>query len=153
MQLYHGSGFIVEHPEVRQTKFHKDFYWGFYCTNIKEQAIRWARRHTQDTEIPTLNVYEYTHNAELNIKVFNEMSDEWLDFICACRSGHPHDYDIVEGPMADDTIWNYVEDFLDGDISREAFWALAQYKHPTHQISFHTQRALNCLTFKGSERV
>lgn len=21
---------------------------------------------------------------------------EWLDFIVACRLGHPHDYDIVE---------------------------------------------------------
>ena len=76
------------------------------------------------------------------------MSDEWLDFIAICRSGKHHDYDIVEGPMADDTIWNYVNDFLSGDISREAFWALAKFKHPTHQISFHTEVALKCLSFK-----
>ena len=89
----------------------------------------------------------------LNIKKFPEMSDEWLDFIAICRSGKHHDYDIVEGPMADDTIWNYVNDFLSGDISREAFWALAKFKHPTHQISFHTEAALKCLSFKEAIEV
>jgi hypothetical protein len=49
------------------------------------------------------------------------MDDEWLDFVANCRIGKEHDYDIVEGPMADDTIWNYVEDFILKNISREAF--------------------------------
>ena len=49
--------------------------------------------------------------------------------------------------MADDTIFNYVQNFMDGKISREAFWALAKFKKPTHQISFHTARALTTLTF------
>lgn len=61
-------------------------------------------------------------------------------------------YDIVEEPMANDTIFNYVQNFVDGKISREAFWALAKFKNPTHQISFHTARALATLSFvKGSE--
>lgn len=77
--------------------------------------------------------------------------DEWLDFIGRCRAGFVHDYDIVEGPMADDTIWNYVNDFLSGNISRQAFWELARFKRPTHQISFHTIRALACLEFERSE--
>ena len=81
------------------------------------------------------------------------MSDEWLDFIADCRAGKHHNYDIVEGPMADDTIWNYVNDFLSGDISREAFWALAKFRHPTHQISFHTAAALACLTFKEAKMI
>ena len=78
------------------------------------------------------------------------MSDEWLDFIAACRNGVPHDYDVVEGPMADDTIFNYVQSFLDGEISRAAFWELAKFKYPTHQISFHTARALAALKFERS---
>ena len=49
------------------------------------------------------------------------MTDEWLDFVVACRQGIKHDYDMVEGPMADDTIWNYVDDFTCGEISRTAF--------------------------------
>lgn len=79
------------------------------------------------------------------------MCDEWLDFIADCRSGKLHKYDIVEGPMADDTIWNYVNDFLRGDINRKQFWTLAEFRHPTHQISFHTLSALNCLTFERSD--
>ena len=55
--------------------------------------------------------------------------------------------------MADDTIFNYVQDFVDGKISRAAFWELAKFKHPTHQISFHTARALTALEFVESREV
>ena len=78
---------------------------------------------------------------------FEKMTEEWLDFIAACRVGRAHDYDIVEGPMADDTIFNYVQGFIDGKYSRAAFWELAKFKYPTHQISFHTARALTALKF------
>ena len=44
MELYHASKQIVQYPEVRKTKYTKDFSWGFYCTNNIEQAIRWANR-------------------------------------------------------------------------------------------------------------
>ena len=53
--------------------------------------------------------------------------------------------------MANDTVWNYVNDFMRGVISRKQFWALAEFRYPTHQISFHTLAALECLTFIGSE--
>ena len=55
--------------------------------------------------------------------------------------------------MANDTIYNYVQDFIDGKISRAAFWELAKFKHPTHQICFCTERALETLKFSGSEEV
>lgn len=149
MILYHGSKMIVESPEIRIAKYNKDFYFGFYCTLLPEQAIRWATRFDGTGY---LNEYLYTPNEQLNVKIFTEMTEEWLDFIVSCRLGHSHNYDIVEGPMADDTIFNYVQNFVDGKISREAFWALAKFKKPTHQISFHTARALTALSFvKGSE--
>lgn len=147
--LYHGSNQIVDEPEIRIARYNKDFYYGFYCTLIKEQAIKWATRY-QSTGY--LNEYSYTENPELKIKKFESMTEEWLDFIADCRLGKAHDYDIVEGPMANDTIFNYVQDFIDGNISRAAFWELAKFKKPTHQISFHTARALTTLKFeKGYE--
>lgn len=82
-----------------------------------------------------------------------EKSLEWLDFILDCRLGKPHSYDIVESPMANDTIFNYVQDFTDGKISRAAFWELARFKKPTHQVSFHTVSALATLTYIMSEEV
>ena len=38
-------------------------------------------------------------------------------------------------------------------INRKQFWVLAEFKYPTHQISFHTLSALDCLTFVKSEVV
>ena len=84
-----------------------------------------------------------------------------MDFIIACRSGIPHDWDIVEGPMADDTIYNYIQEFQDGKISREAFWALVKFRYPTHQIfrypthqiCFNTQKALETIKFKEARKV
>ena len=110
--------------------------------------MNWTIATTILPENPTVNLYTYIPNENLRCKVFEQMSDDWLDFIAACRNGESHDYDIVEGPMADDEVWDYVEDFLNGTITREAFWALAAFKQPTHQISFHTEAALACLTFE-----
>ena len=142
--LYHGSRVKVEFPEIRTARFHKDFYYGFYCTRIYEQAKRWATRFGESGFI---NEYTYQPSHSLNILTFPEMSEEWLDFIISCRLGNAHPYDIVEGPMANDKIFNYVQNLVDEKISREAFWALAKFNRPTHQISFHTARALKTLTF------
>lgn len=147
--LFQGSKEIVEFPEIRTAKYNKDFYYGFYCTVYSEQAKRWAVRYSGKGVI---NEYIYTPNKSLKVLSFSEMTEEWLDFIVSCRSGQSHEYDIVEGPMANDTIFNYIQNFVDGKISRAAFWELAKFKKPTHQISFHTARALETLKFqKGYE--
>lgn len=150
MRLYHGSKEVVEYPKIRKTRFNKDFYFGFHCTKLPEQARRWATRYGEDGYV---SQYEYTPDESLHCLVFEEMTEDWLDFIVACRSGKPHKYDIVEGPMADDTIYNYIQNFMDGRISRAAFWELVKFKYPTHQISFHTVSALDTLKYTGGERV
>ena len=127
-----------------------DFSFGFYCTIMKEQAVHWATRFGEDGYA---NVYLFTQNEELKILKFSKMTDEWLDFIVKCRLGKSHGYDIVEDPMADDTIYNYVQGFIDGKYSRNAFWELAKFKYPTHQISFHTPKVLVTLKFVKGEMV
>ncbi len=149
MTVYHGGYQPVEKPEIRFNKHTKDFGFGFYCTVIREQAERWARRF--NTKI--VSSYDVRFSSELRILEFKEMTDEWLDFIVACRSGKNHDYDIVIGAMADDQIYTYVYDFIDGAITREQFWVLARFKYPTHQIVFCTDKALKCLTYMGFEEV
>lgn len=149
MELYHGSKEIVEYPEIRITKYTKDFSWGFYCTKDYTQAVRRANRGSTSGVV---NVYDYVENPGLNILRFEKMDGEWLDFIAACRGGEVHGYDIVEGPMADDAVWNYVNAYLNGDIPKEVFLAYAELNHPTHQLSFHTMKALKCLTFVRGER-
>jgi len=149
MILYHASDVEVSAPEVRKTVYAKDFSWGFYCTANYAQAERWAKRDRN--QIAVINHYAFEELPGFSIKKFGLMTDEWLDFIAACRAGTEHAYDLVEGPMANDTIWNYVNDFVSGAISREAFWALAKFKYPTHQVCFHTPASLACLKFLKSE--
>lgn len=145
MTVYHGSQVAVRKPEIRKSVHNKDFGFGFYCTIMEAQAIRWAVRFTGEGRI---SEFDYVPDSSLAKLTFPKMTEEWLDFIADCRRGIPHDYDIVEGPMANDTIFNYVQDFVDGKISRAAFWELAKFKHPTHQICFNTQRALATLKFR-----
>lgn len=147
MTVYHGGYQVVEDPEIRVGRNTKDFGNGFYCTIIKEQAERWARRY----QTKVVSVYDVRLNSNLNIKGFANMSEEWLDFIVSCRSGKDHDYDVVIGAMADDQIYNYVSDYIDGSITREQFWVLAKFKYPTHQIVFCTEAALKCLEYRECE--
>lgn len=147
MELYHGSASKVEKPKILTSGFYKDFGYGFYCTNIEKQAKRWAMTKGKKHIV---NVYSYDEQNDLNRLKFAEMTEEWLDFVIGCRKGVEHDYDVVEGPMADDTIWDYIEDYIEGKITREAFWVLVKFKYPTHQIVFATDKALDALRFERS---
>lgn len=146
--IYHGSNVEVSQPRILQNGFYKDFGYGFYCTKIEKQAKRWAITRRGNSIV---NRYIYECNSSLNILKFEEMTDKWLDFVAACRHGVDHNYDIVEGPMADDQVWNYVEGFIEGKISREIFWELVKFSYPTHQIVFCTEEALKTLIFEGSD--
>ena len=148
--VYHGSNVEVAVPRILQNGFYKDFGYGFYCTNYEKQAKRWEMTKKGESVI---NRYEYELCMDLKILSFDNMTDEWLDFVAKCRMGIEHNYDIVEGPMADDQIWNFVEGFIDGRIPRKAFWELVKFNYPTHQIVFCTEEALKTLTFKGSDRL
>lgn len=145
--LFHGSNVIVKRPLILENGFYKDFGYGFYCTELEKQAKRWALTKRKNHIV---NKYQYIENSELKIKRFNKMSEEWLQFVVDCRRGIKHDYDIVEGAMADDTIWDYIEDYVAGRISKNAFWELVKFKYPTHQIVFCTEQALQTLKFEGS---
>lgn len=149
MEVFHGGYCPINNPEIRKGKYAKDFGTGFYCTEIKEQAARWAKRY----DMPIISVYDFELNYNLKILNFTEMTEDWLDFIVDCRNGISHDYDIVIGSMANDQVYNYISDYVNGVITREQFWVLAKFKHPTHQVSFCTPEALKCLTFKRSEEI
>ena len=110
LEIYHGSSIEVKTPDILKGRFNEDFGFGFYCTEA------WGNG------IITVYKYNYLKTRELNILRFNEMTEDWLDFIVNCRNGKNHCYDIVEGPMADDEVFNYINDFIRGIISRTAFF-------------------------------
>ena len=143
MKIYHGGYCPIENPKIIKSNFPKDFGAGFYCTALKEQAIRWAKRY--DTSV--ISIFEYSPDENLKILHFKEMTEEWLDFIVSCRSGKSYKFDVVIGAMANDQIYNYISDFINNIITREQFWVLAKFKYPTHQICFCNEKALRTLQF------
>ena len=99
--IYHGSNTAVENPRILINGHYKDFGYGFYCTNIEKQAKRWALTRRGASVV---SHYEYVKSKELKILEFPDMTEEWLQFVVDCRSGKEHNFDIVEGPMANDTF-------------------------------------------------
>ncbi|OAV75786.1 hypothetical protein Barb7_00562 [Bacteroidales bacterium Barb7] len=149
MIVYHGGYCLVKHPEIMKGKYAKDFGTGFYCTAIKEQAFRWAKRY----DTPVISTYQFETDDKLKVLSFEGMTEEWLDFIVDCRRGVQHDYDIVIGAMANDQIFNYISEYVNEVLTREQFWVLAKFKYPTHQVNLCTEQALKCLTFITGEAV
>lgn len=141
--VYHGGYCPVKIPKIIVGKYPKDFGTGFYCTELEQQAIRWARRY----DMPTVSIFEYEKTENLKILHFVEMTEDWLDFVVDCRLGKKHNFDIVIGSMANDQIYNYISDFINKIITREQFWVLAKFKMPTHQIAFCNDKALKCIKF------
>jgi len=86
-----------------------------------------------------------TNTGSVVMPMCNSTPGMPLSSMCPRNSSVEHQYDIAAGPMADDKIWDYVS----GVISREAFQALACFKHPTHQIVFCMPEALNSIRYQN----
>ena len=112
--------------------------------------MRWASSKSGKSYV---NNYTYKENSKLKVRIFETMTEEWLEFVVNCRLGKEREFDIVEGPMADDQIWDYLEDYIAKNISKAAFWELVKCKYPTHQIVFCTEEALKTVHFEGSEKL
>lgn len=147
--VYHGSYMKIEYPEIRKHKFTKDFSWGFYCTKIKDQAEKWALKFNN----PIVNQYLVDSLSELKVLSFDDYCDEWLEFVVHCRNGGIHEYDVVIGPMADDTIYNYIDAYIAGQLKKDKFFEDMKFKYATHQISFHTIKALDRINLIDSYEV
>lgn len=145
--IYNGSYMVIEEPSITKGKYIKDFGYGFYCTRNKEQAEKWIRKY----KTPTINTYYLKDTSELRIKKFEEYNEEWLDFVVHCRNGGTHDYDIVEGFVADDSIYAEINKYLNGNIDKAVFLEVMRCKWSNKQISFHSARALSKIVFLESE--
>ena len=153
IEVYHGSPVIVEVPDLTiRSCYTKDFGWGFYCTRIKKQARIWAARKRGKDNKSFLNIYALDKDKMESLgkgykkfevdpvkekRLHDAKSNKWLDFVASCRSETNrnavcHDYDIVEGPVSDDQLWNHVTDFLGGKISRVEFWDKASFQYMTN---------------------
>lgn len=156
MILYHGSNEIVEIPDLRHSRKEVDFGVGFYVTPIKEQAERWAskRKLRYGTACISRYILDEDSCSNLSAKRFDSYSEEWLDFVVACRSGHySSSWDIVIGGVANDRVFDTLEAYFDGFASKEQTIGRLKMERPNIQYCFRTVKALESLRFDGSEQV
>ena len=160
-KLYHGGSEPVKNPDLRRCGNTKDFGWGFYCTNYQEQAEQWARRKGGVVSVYTWNpsVLNILKCLEFVDMATEEGQDAWVDFLSDNRlekSGNQiHDFDIVAGPMGDDSFWAVAVSYMRNPTEdrRQRLINAAKFGKYTKQIVFCTDKALQSLKFLESYEV
>ena len=154
MRVFHGSYAVVDVIDVKKGRSNLDFGKGFYVTNIRSQAEFWAARtgRVHKTE-GVVSEFEFYENAfehyDLKVLRFSGYNEQWLDFVVLNRDPKSpipaHDYDIVEGPVANDDVNDRINDYLVGVVSKTDFLKELAMHKPTHQICLCTVRSLQMI--------
>lgn len=156
MKLYHGSTVIVDKPLVSYGRDNLDFGKGFYTTSMQNQAEKWVQRFISLGKKGIINIYNFDDDniqTKYRYKKFTEYNEEWLDFVLACRGGSKeyHNYDIIEGGIANDKVFNTVELFFTGLIDKSTALHRLKFEKPNNQICFINQEVVdNLLQFESS---
>jgi hypothetical protein len=155
MKVFHGSDIFIEEVDLSKGQLGRDFGRGFYVTKFYRQAQkmseRVALRHKKTPVITEFDFDEIAYSdADLKVLQFETYKEAWLDFVILNRKNNlpkqAHDYDIVEGPVADDAVTIRIDDYLQGKVSKVDFLEELVFKRPTHQICFCTFQSLPTLT-------
>lgn len=158
-RVYHGSIDEVVKPEIRQPNRSLDYGSGFYTTTSYEQAKRWVERRMKDkgVAIGYVNIYELDEKLVKNMKslFFEKPTEEWVSFVMRNRTERNfiHDYDVVYGPVADDSVYTQFALYEGGIISLPTLiHELKTYKL-VDQYLFHTEKSLLAIKIVKSEIV
>lgn len=138
IRLYHGSNVAIKQIDLSRSKRGKDFGQGFYLNANPDQAMEMAARTARilNEGEPTLSCFEFDEDEAakngLNIKVFSDYSEEWAEFVVMNRKNNSdvpaHPYDIVIGPIADDTVGVQIRRFIMGYLSASALVEELRFK-------------------------
>lgn len=168
MILFHGSNTDIKSINLAMCRPYKDFGRGFYLTEIKDQALKMAKRVAKIYGgQPIVNIYEisddFIENMTLNIRRFADTpSEEWARFVMNNRSRSftnfsssecnlDNKYDIVIGPVADDDMAMLFRQYQNELITFENLISGMTFRKTTNQYSFHTERAIALLRKVGVE--
>ncbi len=118
-----------------------------------EMAVRTSKR-MQEGE-PVVNAYLFDDSllssecTPLSVKIFEDYSVEWAEFILKNRknmaSQPAHSYDIVVGPIANDTVGLQMRRFIQGYIDIERMIEELRFQKPAIQYFFGTEKAISYL--------
>jgi len=158
MILYHGSYLAIEKPDLSFSRVTLDFGKGFYTTPIKDQAKKWSKRFIDTKGQGIMSAFEFDENSmqSLNSLTFESYSEEWLEFIVSCRTGNDvgAKYQIIIGGIANDNVFDTIEEYLQGYRTKEQAIARLRFEKPNIQYCFKEQSVMDrCLRFVLSEEV
>ena len=164
MIVYHGSNVEIHNIDLSKCRKYKDFGQGFYVTTLEQQAIDMAKRVARRCSegIPTVTAFEFDESKidGLNVKKFNEVSEDWALMVINNRNEKMTDidneltnqdnkYDIVYGPVANDDISTVFALYVSGFLKSYQLAEELEYRKLSNQYSFHTERATKLLTKVG----
>ena len=151
--VYHGTCSEFEKVDLSKSHNRRDFGKGFYTTILQSQSKEWAYRLSLREKKNDYYVYEFVFEEvpALNVKRFDRLNEEWLEFIKINRSkgGLQHDYDVVIGPVADDNTMETVQLYMANILTATEAVERLRYNNVNNQVSFHTEKALQYLKLVG----
>lgn len=159
MKLYHGSLETIEHPMILQPNRRLDYGKGFYTTTSEKQAEDWVRRRMVEKKATQgyVNIYKLDETVLTKLKclIFSEPTEDWVDFVMKNRMqlDFTHDYDIVYGPVADDSVYTQFTLYEGGIISMPTLIRELKTYKLVDQYLFHTEEALRAIRFVESKIV
>lgn len=146
MRLYHASQFVIESPDVQHSRDYLDFGKGFYLTSMREQAINYARRFLLRRKRAYINEYILDDEslARYCVKSFKSYDEEWLDYVAKCRKGvQERLFDIVEGGIANDRVFNTIDLYFSGAMSKDDALGRLAFEYPNHQLCILNQDVIS----------
>ena len=145
MRVFHGSTEIVDHPDVLSGRNNLDFGKGFYLTDLEAQAVSWASRPLNASKRKYLNIYELDLESVLasgyRYVKYSEYDGLWLDFVVSNRKGGDgwRKFDVIEGGIANDRVFNTIELYSSGLITKDEALQRLVYEKPNNQICILNQ--------------
>ena len=165
MTLYHGSDQIIKAPELRSSTRTLDFGAGFYATTSKDQAVNFAvkvyERSNREGKNPGgkfISIYEADYEKmqqELDMLRFEFADEAWLNFVMANRRNtyNGKKYDVIYGPVANDTVYRTLIAFENGILSPAETIARLKVRQLFDQMTFVSEYSLSFLRFADSLEV
>ena len=156
MILYHGTNIDFSVIRLDASRVGKDFGFGFYLTPDEQVAARQAQRklrqYGEGGEVVQQYLLDDSKLDGLKVLRFDAYTEEWADFVLLNRQHKGrfslHDYDVVIGPIADDTVGFQIRRYTEGIITKAQFLEEIQFHEVTIQYFFGTDRAIALLKRK-----
>ena len=146
IKVFHAGYVEIPVPDIKRGRANADFGQGFYLSDNHDFASLWVReKYGSDIFV---NSYELDESG-LNILRFDR-DEKWFRYVFSNRRSMPDqyaDYDIIIGPIANDTIFDTMGIMTSGYLSDDEALKLLCVGPRYTQIVLKTRKAADNLHF------